>query len=169
MKRIGRRTDDAIRLDVRRPSLPPRRELLLYVEDDDDNWEVAALRLRNCYEILRAPNAKEACKLLARKGRALSAILMDIELRGSELNGIQLTQLIRGKITLHGLPAYARGVPTLQTPIIFVTAHGARYSDTHLLLAGGDKVISKPVDFGALNVALTQLHLSRISKPARRS
>jgi hypothetical protein len=33
------------------------------------------------------------------------------------------------------------------------TPHNAKYSDKVLLLAGGDKVISKPVDFGALNAA----------------
>ena len=169
MKKIGTRSDQRVGGGgSRRPSILPRKELLLYVEDDDDNWQVARLRLRGGYDVLRAANSKEACALLSEHASSLSAILMDIELRDSELNGIQLTQLIRGKTTIVGLPVYARSVPQLSTPIIFVTAHGARYSDTHLMLAGCDKVIAKPVDFGALNVALTQLHLSRVARTSRR-
>jgi hypothetical protein len=36
------------------------------------------------------------------------------------------------------------------------------------LLAGGDKVIPKPIDFGALNLALTQLHLARMAHKRKR-
>ncbi len=160
MKKIGTKSEPSGR------TLPPttHRELLMYVEDDDDNWRVASLRLSDCYELLRAKSSSEACRLLSARGAELSAILMDIELRGSEMNGVELTQLVRGKAPRGSLPEYARGVASLQTPIIFVTAHTARYSDAQLLLAGGDKVISKPIDFGALNLALTQLHLSRMKR-----
>ena len=143
-----------------RPVQSRHRELLLYVEDNDDNWRVADLRLSDSYEILRASDAREACKILATRGNDLAAILMDIELRGSDMNGVELTEMVRGKRPKTSLPEYARAVPTLSTPIIFVTAHGAKYSDSYLMLAGGDKVISKPVDFGALSLALTQLHLA---------
>jgi len=147
--------------------IPPkgdRRELLLYVEDDDDNWRVAELRLGAMYRIHRATNSKQACELLRDNGRTFSAVLMDIELKGSDLDGVALTELIRGKPAARGAPWYARQVPVLDTPIIFVTAHNAKYSDTFLLLAGGDKVIPKPVDFGALNSALTQLYLLRAGR-----
>lgn len=159
MKKIGTKAEPVTR------SLPPtHRELLMYVEDDDDNWRVAKLRLSDCYELLRAKSSSEACRLVDTRGTQLSAILMDIELRGSEMNGVELTQLFRGKLASRAnLPDYARNVSSLSTPIIFVTAHGAKYSDTQLLLAGGDKVIPKPIDFGALNLALTQLHLSRMA------
>jgi CheY-like chemotaxis protein len=162
VKKIGTRSDE--RHSSRTSSLRPpvRREVLLYVEDDDDNWRVAQLRLSEGYELIRARNAAEACRALEYRGTELSAILMDIELRGSDLDGVQLTQLVRGKAPRGTLPAYARGVSALNTPIIFVTAHGAKYGDTQLILAGGDKVISKPIDFGALNLAITQLHLSRM-------
>lgn len=139
-----------------------KREALLYVEDDDDNWVVTELRLRNVYELVRAATSEQACSVLARRGREFAAILMDIELRDSELNGVELTQLLRGKSTRQNLPAYARTAPVLETPILFVTAHGAKYSDAFLLNAGGSKVIPKPVNFGELNIALTQLHLARV-------
>jgi CheY-like chemotaxis protein len=150
------------------PTPARHRELLLYVEDDDDNWRVADVRLRENYEIMRATNAREACQVLMTRGNELAAILMDIELRGSDLNGIELTELVRGKRAKALLPSYAQGVSSQQTPVIFVTAHGTKYSDAFLGMVGGDKVISKPVDFGALNVALTQLHLSSAAQKKRR-
>lgn len=141
-----------------------RRELLLYVEDDDENWHVAELRLSRLYRIHRATSSKHACELLREGGQVFSAILMDIELKGSELDGVALTKIIRGKPAMRGAPAYVAQVPVLDTPIIFVTAHNAKYSDEALMLAGGDKVIPKPVDFGTLNTALTHLYLSRAGR-----
>jgi CheY-like chemotaxis protein len=149
-------------LPERRGVAIPKKEALLYVEDDDDNWVVAEMRLRNVYELSRAGTAEQACRLLVQRGAEFSAILMDIELRGSELNGVELTELLRGKRQRTAVPLYARALPVLNTPVVFVTAHGAKYSDSYLLHAGGSKVISKPVNFGELNVALTQLHLARI-------
>src|SRR5688572_33120334 len=74
-----------------------RRDLVLYVEDNDDNWHVAKLRLSDGYELVRAVDAREACRVLRARGAELSAVLMDIELRGSDLNGLELTELLRGK------------------------------------------------------------------------
>ncbi|MEY4508530.1 MAG: Response regulator receiver domain [Pseudomonadota bacterium] len=169
MKKIGS-SDEAETGAAQKPRVL-KREQILYVEDEDSNWRVAELRLSNGYDLRRAESSEAACRILKHSGTELSAILMDIELRGSELNGVELAMLIRGKrAELAQVPAYARDVPTLaQTAIIFVTAHGGRYTDAQLLAAGGDKVIPKPVDFGALSVALTQLHLSRAARGKRSS
>ena len=150
-----------------KPAEARRRDLVLYVEDNDDNWHVAKLRLSDGYELVRAVDAHEACRFLRARGAELSAVLMDIELRGSALNGLELTELLRGKLPRAAVPDFARDLPTLTAPIIFVTAHGAKYADATLLAAGGDKVIAKPVDFGALSLALTQLHLSSAAKHRR--
>lgn len=148
---------------ARRPAEQERKkEPLLYVEDDDDNWTVTEMRLRSAYDLTRAATAEEACRTLCQRGPEFAAILMDIELRGSELNGVQLTELLRGRLNRSTFPVYTRGVPVLSTPVLFVTAHGAKYSDTFLLNAGGNKVIPKPVNFGELTLALTQLHLARV-------
>jgi CheY-like chemotaxis protein len=112
----------------------------------------------------RRQGAASNTELLRDKGRIFAAILMDVELEGSDLDGVALTEIIRGKPAMRGAPPYAAQVPVLDTPIIFVTAHNAKYSDTALMLAGGDKVIPKPVDFGALNTAPTQLYLSRAGR-----
>ncbi|MDB4975151.1 MAG: Multi-sensor hybrid histidine kinase [Myxococcaceae bacterium] len=146
---------------------PRRRDLVLYVEDNDDNWHIAQLRLSDGYELVRAANAREACRLLAARGAEFSAVLMDIELRGSELNGVELVELMRGKRPRASAPDFARELPNLAAPIIFVTAHGAKYADDTLLAAGGDQVIAKPVDFGALSLALTHLHLSKAARHRR--
>jgi CheY-like chemotaxis protein len=143
-----------------RPNDKNRRDTILYVEDDDENWDVAEYRLSSVYNMVRAPNSKEACRLVVELARDITVILMDIELRGSELDGIELTTLFRGKQLSRELPSYARGLPTVVEPIIFVTAHGVRYSDVELMLFGADKVIPKPVKFDALSLALTSLQLS---------
>ena len=158
MRRIGQRPQ-------LKPDSGTDKEQLLYVEDSDDNWRVAELRLGEMYELHRASTSRLACGFLRAQGHELTAILMDIELRGSEMNGIDLTRLIKGTADRSALPNYALHVPQLDVPIIFVTAHGAKYSDEELLKVGGSKVIGKPVDFTALTFALTQLHLRRTLAP----
>jgi CheY-like chemotaxis protein len=182
----------SVSLSAVRP-VQPKLETVLYVEDEDDNWQIAHLRLGHAYDLVRARNAEEACRIVtefssrveppastsSRTGVAaptaiptpparkadLSAILMDIALSGSEFNGVELTEILRGKRAKDRLPEYAKNVPVLtSTPIIFVTAHVSKYSDTMLLRAGGDRVIPKPVDFAALSLALTQLHLARLQQ-----
>ena len=125
---------------------------------------MAELRLGDSYQLSRANTSERACRAL-RNARNLSAILLDIELKGSDLNGIEIAHLIRGKPLPRMLPTYALNMPVLDTPIIFVTAHGAQHDEARLL-AVGDRIISKPVDFGALAVALTQLHLARLTRRA---
>jgi CheY-like chemotaxis protein len=141
----------------------PEVELVLYVEDEDQNWITAELRLKRSYHLVRARNDREACEMLARYGDQLSAILIDIQLHGSVLDGIQLARLIRGKPVQAVLPAYAEAVPVMaNVPILFVTANGARYSEPVLLSAGGNKLITKPVNFVQLTSALAQLQLQRV-------
>jgi len=159
------RRNDANKRLSRRPSLGTdgRRELLLYVEDDDDNWEVAELRLSSRYAMVRAANDEQACRLLRELGSEIDLILMDIELRGSELNGFELTELLRGNTlaSRSHIPAYARDLPLIVRPVVYVTAHGARYTSVQLMLSGADKVITKPVNFADLQIALSELLQTR--------
>ena len=138
----------------------PRKPLLLCVEDDPPNQLVARCKLARKYEILMASNASEACHLLVSRGQQISVILMDIELKESELNGIQLAKLIRGKLERSALPRYAQDVPVLDTPIVFVTAYGTKY-DVGEMLDCGAKVVDKPVDFIELELCLTKLKLRK--------
>lgn len=146
------------------PARALRRDLVLYVEDEPENREVAELRLSRTYELLLAANDREACEILKERGADLAAVLMDIQLRGSALNGIELTQLIRGRLKGKDLPSYAANVPTLRVPVIFVTAYGDKYPEADLKDAGGVELVAKPVDFAALTMAITRAHLSRLTR-----
>jgi CheY-like chemotaxis protein len=137
----------------------PARQLVLYVEDDGDNREVASARLKGTYEVLLAADDESACEALVRHGAELSLVLMDIELKGSRLSGIDLARLIRGKLERHRSQPYTAAVPKLDVPIIFVTAYGKSYPRADLLLAGGGEVIDKPINFVQLHTAMTREYL----------
>jgi CheY-like chemotaxis protein len=135
------------------------RQLVLYVEDNADNREVASARLKSTYEVLLAADDRAACEVLARYGAKLSLVLMDIELKGSLLSGVDLARLIRGKLEPHRSQPYTAAVPQLDVPIIFVTAYGKSYPRADLLLAGGGEVIDKPINFVQLHTAMTRQYL----------
>jgi two-component system cell cycle response regulator len=158
MKKIQQTGPHAVRQDA--PTVP--RKAVLYVEDDEANRQVASVRLERKYELLCATSDREACKVLVEHGSRLSLILMDIELRGSAMNGIDLTRLVRGKLIGPNLPEYAAKVPQLDIPILFVTAYDQRYRKPELLAAGADEIIAKPVDFIALHTAMARAYVSRV-------
>ncbi len=128
---------------------------ILYVEDDDTNWDVARRALQDHYKMVRARNAQEAAQAVSTQEFVL--ILMDIELAGSDLNGIELTQLLRGQRLSRQLPGYALKVKATDTPIVFVSAYQARYRKEDLLAAGGDDFAPKPVDFTRLSLVMARL------------
>lgn len=136
---------------------PPALRRVLYVEDEDENWELAQLWLEGRYELLRARDAQSTCDVVRAAGNTLHAILMDIQLSGSALDGIQLTRLLRGKLPPSELPAVVGEVPVVQVPIFFVTAYGGRYQESELRAAGGDRLLPKPVDFDSLCAVLDSL------------
>jgi CheY-like chemotaxis protein len=136
---------------------------LLYVEDNDDNWEVVKLRMNRTYDLKRAANDREACAAFM-QAKEYYAVLMDIELAGSRLNGIQLTRLLRGTLSAAERPHYAKEVPVSTVPVLFVTAYGSAYAQKELFEAGGDGMLLKPVDFTKLSLALTNCHLNRATK-----
>lgn len=136
---------------------------LLYVDDDSSNLTVMQMRLEERYEVLTASTDREACKILRSNGTRLSLVLMDIQLMGSQLDGVGLTRLIRGTLDEARKPAIARGVPAFKSlPIIFVTAFGEQYDIEALKRAGGNAVIAKPIDFVKLSCAMTRYHLSKV-------
>ena len=142
------------------------KKLILYVEDDEDNWETARLNLHRRFRLLWARTSQEACQHLVEHGPDLSAILMDIELKGSDMDGIELTKMIRGRIDAASLPKYAKDVPRLDVPVLFVTAYGAKYSEEALRAVGGDRRIDKPVRFGELSIALETVDVQQLSSVA---
>ena len=96
--------------------LPRALPTLLYVEDEDENWTVAELRLRGRFNMVRAATDAQACEAVRKYGPTLHAVLMDIQLKGSQLDGIKLCRLFRGSLEDANLPPYARGCPTSPPP-----------------------------------------------------
>lgn len=132
----------------------PTRPTVLYVEDDEGNIEVAELRLGKRFRLLVARTDQEACALIRAEGDALQAILMDVELKGSTLDGLALTRLVRGRPVIGELPAYAQGLPQLATPVFVVTAYAATHPPPMIQEAGADSYFAKPVDFVKLSLAI---------------
>jgi hypothetical protein len=143
------------------------RQMLLYIEADDDTWRQTKLRLVDRYDLVRASSAEQACELLSRRGSEFAAILLDVELGNSALSGKDLTALLRGRPTRDDLPDYARQVPRLDIPIILVVAQGGERPNSPLDTAVGLRVIEKPLDFNALNLAIAQAHLERTMSRGR--
>jgi len=135
-------------------TLQSEKPQILYVEDENTNWEIASLSLSDRYRVTRAKNSQEAFQLI--NDNKFEVILMDIQLMGSDLNGIEITQVLKG-ITNNPELAYTRGVKLEATPIIFVTAYSARYTKQDLVQAGGDDLITKPVDSTRLSLAMSRL------------
>jgi CheY-like chemotaxis protein len=147
--------------DLRDKPAQPRRRVL-YIEDDPNNRQVAKLRLDKKYDIVFATNDREACEAFVQHGHDLSVILMDIELKGSMLNGIDLTLLVRGRLPPERRPSFAERVGVLDTPILFLSAYGMVHSRAELLKAGGDDLVDKPIDFVALHTTIARVYLQRL-------
>lgn len=155
------------RVDDTSPAPAEPTQLVLYVEDEASNWEVTELRLRRKFKLLWARTDAEACALMRQYGTQLHAILMDVQLKGSQLDGLALTRLARGQ-NLGTLPDFAQGVPKLDCPIFFVTAYGNLHSPEQMREAGGDSHVPKPVDFLKLSLLLAQSSMRRALETLKR-
>jgi CheY-like chemotaxis protein len=150
----------------RRSSPPAGKERILYVEDEVENWDAALLHLEARYQLHRAATDEEACAFVRANADRLFAVLMDIQLKGSALNGVELTRAMRVPEGGAHLPPYARDLPVVKVPIFFVTAYAGVYSEASLTQAGGNGIITKPVDFVKLMRVLTTLHLRGLAGQA---
>jgi CheY-like chemotaxis protein len=141
------------------------KPLILYVEDDDTNADLAQAALSEKYRVMRARTSKEAFRFLSEHNFDL--ILMDIELSGSNLNGIEITQVLK-KIPDAPQAIFSKPIELGGTPIIFVTAYSARYTKKELMSAGGDDLVTKPVDFTRLSLAMSRMMVrNAFSKPSQ--
>jgi CheY-like chemotaxis protein len=129
------------------------RPRVLYVEDEDINWELTQAELETTYHLERAKSARETFERL--RSAKFDLILMDIQLSGSEYDGIDITRIVKGKYsgTVH---EFAKGVST-DASIVFVTAYSARYRKEELLLAGGVDMATKPINFTSLSLVMSRI------------
>lgn len=134
---------------------------ILYVEDEDSNWNVTELHLRNKYHMLRAKNAAETFDFLNRESADL--ILLDIQLAGSEFDGIEICKILK-RHPFQEIPPVAKAIDCRNTPIVFVTAYAERHTKEALLKVGADDVITKPVDFTRMRLVSSRLIVRDIYK-----
>jgi two-component system, cell cycle response regulator DivK len=148
---------------IEKPVTPPSEAqgLLLYVEDEQANHETTEIRLNKKFKLLWAKNDQEACAIVRDKGPELVAVLMDLQLKNSKLDGLALTRIFRGQ-RWDALPPFALGLTPVSCPIYFLTAHGSVYSEAELEAAGCDAYIPKPVDFLRLNLLLARTSMRRV-------
>jgi CheY-like chemotaxis protein len=153
------------------PVAPPtgERDVVLYVDDDEQNLQVVRQRLADHCDLVEARSDVDCCAQMIRYHEKLTCILMDIQLQGSKLSGIDLVRLIRGRELKEPRPAFAARMPVLpDIPIIFVTAFGPNFTDDELEDAGAHHVMSKPINFVRLTLALTQARLGQLAKGFKR-
>ncbi len=145
------------------PVVKGAKKNILYVEDDVSNQKIAQDRLERKYQVILAATDQEACDVLTMQGHRLHVILMDIELKDSKLNGLQLCRLLRGRLPPASLPYYARDVKKSEIPIILVTAFANSYLKDSFEDAGISCVIPKPVDFVELELAISRCLLKQVA------
>ena len=138
------------------------RPVLLYVEDDVDTFKLAELRLRSRYRVVHAQNDREACERLIELAPTLQGLLMDIELQGSQLDGLDLVRLVRGLPLTRPRPDYSLAVPTSTVPIVILTAHIGRYSEADAHAVGATDFRTKPIDFTRLSLSLARHHIASV-------
>jgi signal transduction histidine kinase/CheY-like chemotaxis protein len=107
------------------------RPAILVVEDDRDTQAFMRVTLARRYEVLLAASTEEARRVLEAQP-AVSAILMDLDLRGTE-DGLDLTRSLR-----------AQG-RWMQIPIVALTAYAALEDRNRALEAGCDDFVAKPI------------------------
>ena len=142
---------------------PNAKPIVLYVEDDADTFKLAQLRLQARYELISATSDRQACEVLSKQGPELFAVLMDIELQGSQMDGLALVKVIRGMTPKSSLPAWAQSLPPLpHLPIIVMTAYVTKYSEAEVKAVGASHFLTKPIDFMRLNLALAQANIQSV-------
>ena len=140
------------------------RPPILYVEDDPEIFRLAQLRLNSRYELIPAADDAQACAQLRAHGKSFFAVLMDVGLKGSALDGMCLVRLLRGLPIDRPVPAYARALPLLPNiSILVLTADDAsRHQSVELQRLGSTQFLTKPIDFTRLSLALAQANIQSV-------
>lgn len=137
------------------------RALVLFVDIDDAHFEQTSERMRKAYKLVRAQKDREACELIREHHEDLVAVLLDVDMPGSILDGILLTRILRGRVPAMGVPPFARNLPAIDVPIFLVTSRSESYADEDMRRYGGDRLMQKPLEIHKLTLALTDWHLAR--------
>ncbi|HEX6135311.1 MAG TPA: diguanylate cyclase [Longimicrobiales bacterium] len=128
------------------PGVEPGR--ILVVDDNQDNIEIIATRLRyRGYDIVEAANGEEALALVHEKTPDL--ILLDVML--PDIDGYEISRRIKGSDELPFIP------------IILVTARDSTQDKVAGLDAGADDYLTKPINFPELEARVrSMLRIKRL-------
>ena len=116
---------------------------VLVIEDNPTNMKLAVLLLETAGHTVIAAADAEAGLTLARDGQP-DLILMDIQLPG--MDGLQATALLK------------RDEATRAIPVIALTALAMKGDEEHILAAGCDGYIAKPMRYKEF-LATIAMHL----------
>jgi two-component system, cell cycle response regulator len=132
--------------DRAEPAVEPGR--ILVVDDNQDNIEIVATRLRfRGYEILEAGDGEQALALV--RTAAPDLILLDVML--PDIDGYEISRRIKG----------ADDLPFI--PIILVTARDSTQDKVAGLDAGADDYLTKPINFPELEARVrSMLRIKRL-------
>jgi CheY-like chemotaxis protein len=119
-----------------------RRPRVLLVEDSEDNrLMMKRLVEMSGYEVIEAVNGQEAVEIA--QITVPDLILMDLSL--PKVDGLAATRCIRR-------------MPALKSvPIIVISAHDTADFHSEALASGCNEYVTKPIDFGQLELLLKRL------------
>jgi two-component system, cell cycle response regulator len=128
------------------PATEPGR--ILVVDDNQDNIEIIATRLRfRGYEILEASDGEQALALV--RDAAPDLLLLDVML--PDIDGYEISRRIKGSTELPFIP------------IILVTARDSTQDKVAGLDAGADDYLTKPINFPELEARVrSMLRIKRL-------
>lgn len=119
-----------------------QRRRILLVEDSEDNRAMMKRLLEmSGYEVREAINGEQAVE----KAQSISPDLILMDLSLPRIDGLTASRLIRR-------------IPQLkQVPIVVVSAHDTSDFHAEALASGCNEYVTKPIDFGQLELLLKRL------------
>lgn len=112
------------------------KERLLIVEDDESTINIYKFALKKLFEITAARTSEEFHTVL--KNEQYNMFIMDLSLRGSVQDGIELVQELRT------IETYKK------TPIYVITGHALNSEEQRSIDAGATEFMRKPIDLQKL-------------------
>ncbi len=109
---------------------------LLIVEDDESTINIYKYALKKYFEITAAKTSEEFHTVL--ENQQYQMFIMDLSLKGSVSDGIELVQELRN------IDTYKR------TPIFVITGHALNFEEQRSIDAGATEFLRKPIDLKKL-------------------
>lgn len=113
-----------------------KKSKLLIVEDDESTINIYKYALKKYFEITAARTSEEFHAVL--ENEQYNLFIMDLSLRGSTSDGIDLVQELRK------IDTYKR------TPIFVITGHALNFEEQRSIDAGATGFMRKPIDLKKL-------------------